>query len=123
MQFLYGLYDCECLKYRQLIKVIPKTTKETLSTKGIRREPIDLLLLNVKKTKYVTKLLYSLQIEGNCKNQRSSESEREKYVGETNTVNWKDIYTLPLKTVNYKFLNRIIPTNKYLYRCHSVIVI
>ena len=56
MQFLYGLYDCEFLNYRQLIKVIPETTKETLSTKGIRREPIDLLLLNVKKTKYVTKL-------------------------------------------------------------------
>ena len=98
MQFLYGLHDCEFLKYHQLIKVIPKTIKETLSTEGICREPID-LLLNVKKTKYVTKLLNSLQIKGNCKNKRSSESKWENDVAETNTVNWKDIYTLPLNTV------------------------
>ena len=40
-------------------------------------------------------------------------------------MNWKDIYTSPLTTVydaslktsQYKFLNIIIPTNKYLYRC------
>jgi len=66
MQFLYGLHDCEFLKYNQLIKTI----KDTLSTEDICREPIDLLLVNVKKTKYVTKLLYSLQIEGNCKKQK-----------------------------------------------------
>ena len=67
----------------------------------------------------------SLQIKGNCKNKRSSESKWENDVAETNTVNWKDIYTLPLTTVydaswktsQYKFLYRIIPTNKYLYRC------
>ena len=99
MQFLYGLHDCDVLKYHQLIKVIPKTIKETLSTEGMCREPIDLLLLNVKNTKYVTKLLYSLQIEVNCNNKRSSESKWENYVAETNTVNWKDIYTLPLTTV------------------------
>ena len=66
MQFLYGLHDCDFLKYHQLIKTI----KDTLSTEDICREPIDLLLVNVKKTKYVTKLLYSLQIEGNCKKQK-----------------------------------------------------
>ena len=40
-------------------------------------------------------------------------------------MDWKDIYTLPLTTVydaswktsQYKLLYRIIPTNKYIYRC------
>jgi len=60
--------------------VIPKIIKETLSTEGIRSKPIDLLLLNVKKTNYITKLMYTLRIEVNCKNKRSSESKLENYV-------------------------------------------
>ena len=60
--------------------MIPKIIKETLSTEGIRSKPIDLLLLNVKKTNYITKLMYSLRIKVNCKNKRSSESKLENYV-------------------------------------------
>ena len=73
---------------------------------------------------HVNKFLYQQQLQ---KDQITDIKHEYKWtnVFEENNLNWKDIYTIPIKTTidtklrdfQYKFITRILPTNTFLYKC------
>ena len=79
------------------------------------------LLQQLLKSKHVNSFLYNFQIENDTKSEIKSEK---KWETEFEVVNWKKVYTLPIKSTidsrlrnfQYKYLLRIIPTNKSLYK-------
>ena len=122
---LYQIPNADFLKYNALLSCIPNTWKlklkeETINTK---REENNLEL--ILKSKHVNRLLYSIQIKNTKTNEKKSE---QKWEEQFQNIKWKIVYTTYIRSTisskirnfQYKFLTRILPTNKWLYKCKLV---
>ena len=125
IQFLYQIPTADFLKYIQLLKSIPKNIKDKLASIDIRSQAHSNSLLdnviNSSKNK-TTNSLYKLYMNNRTSNFKHKEK-WETILGYP--LNWKKIYTMPfvatidtcIQAFQYKIINRIIPTNKYLFKC------
>jgi hypothetical protein len=71
------------------------------------------------------KIFYTLQIKNPAETSKA-QTERQNLLGEKE-FNWKQIFFMPyksttdstLRNVQYKYIQRIIATNKYLFKCNQ----
>ena len=120
---LYGIQPSAFLKYHQLLSSIPKTWKENLKTENIN--PVNESYLfddMMKKKTQIIRFLYSYQVKNlPTVNIKPHLKWNETFRNED--LKWNRIHLLPfistidakLRNFQYKYIMRIIPTNKLLY--------
>ena len=122
--FLYNIDDIQYLRYFNLISSIPLNIKMALMEKGITYTQHESLFEKLIKSKEPNKLLYDTQLKSKTKMDIKSETKWSSKI--KNKLNWSKIYTqtqkatidVKLRSFQYKFLMRILPTNKSLYQCN-----
>ena len=113
--------------YISLISSIPKEWKIKLRAESITPQIKETLLSKMLKSKQTNKFLYDYQLRKDDKIPIKSEKKWETIFNNIE-LNWNFIYTLPSKTTidtklrefQYKYIMRIVPTNKYLFKCKLV---
>lgn len=121
----YALPNGDFLKYLSLINSIPNTWK-----RNIRQENIDIpvgqpFINNLLKAIQPNKYVYSHILNKVINHEKRSEAKWNEMFTE-DSLNWSLIYTNTLRTTHdiklqnfqYKYLLRIIPTNKFLLKCN-----
>ena len=124
---LYGISENDFLKYYNIVSNIPKAWKNKLKTENhnILTEKINKALNAVTQQKgSVNKTLYNLQFKNATVNNIKAE---EKWAKEfpQQELNWPQFYLMSfnctidvkLRNFQYKYLMRILPNNKYLFKC------
>ena len=123
IQYLYQIPNGDYLRYLQLIKSIPLYMTNELKNIDISQPSVRTSLLeNIKTRKKITKFLYNKCITKNIQ----EVNHKEKWENLFNKpLDWKEIYKMPyiatidtcIQAFQYKLINRIIPTNTYLFKC------
>lgn len=122
IMLIFNVSSNDFLKYYSLLDSIPLRYVELLKQENIIYKD-DKLVCMVKQKQKINKTLYTMQlkpyieIKAQCKWKENLNLEQD--------ICWKNIYIIPWKTTTdtalrcfkYKLLNRIIPTNKYLFKC------
>ena len=124
IKYLYDIGEHNYLKYLTLINSIPTALKTKLRSENINQIPPEKLTDKLLKCKQTNKFLYSIQQRDILKPPSEVKWEH-LFPNLINDIPWKTIYMqtykitidTSLRSFNYKFLLRIIPTNKYLYKC------
>ena len=117
---LYGIQNNDFLKYIALIHCIPTSYKNKIESENINSPNNPKLVDELKQSKYQNKILCSLQLN--------------KPVNPLAEIKWKQLFPnfdnkkkgiyqqiykttidTSLRSFQYKFILRIIPTNKYLF--------
>ena len=120
---LYGLDNSQFLQYHRIINSIPHDWKTTFEEENIDEQNENNILINkIMRVKKVCSFLYKIQLD-KIKTDIKAHNKWEQIL-ETN-INWKVVHTLPfkctidtkLRVFQYKFIMRIIATNKFLFRC------
>ena len=118
---LYQIDENNFLLYTSIIHSIPNRWKNKLKTEQINPEREKSLLQNILKATQVNKYMYNHQLL----NQQTLDIKSEKkWEEEFGNINWKKVYMVPifssidtkLRNFQFKFLHRIIPTNKSLFK-------
>ena len=121
---IYGLNDGDFLKYYSVISSIPSNYKQNMNQHLITGTQNHNLLDKISVHKKPSQILYKIEIGSKKLEHRSSEF-KWKNLFEGKEIKWKQTYTgafeittdTKLRNFQYKFLMRLIPTNKYLYMC------
>ena len=122
----YNIDRNDFIKYHRLVSGIPKSWKQDIKHGNdfvILKEPLINKIISIRKP---CKLLYNIQInkiKQNVKAHAKWETMFENY-----EIDWGTIHTIPfkctidtkLRNFQYKFLMRVIPTNKFLFKCSKV---
>jgi hypothetical protein len=124
---LYNLPQQSFLYYISLISSIPKEWKIKLRAESITLQIKETLLSKMLKAKQTNKFLYDYQLRKDDKIPIKSEKKWETIFNNIE-LDWNFIYNLPFKTTidtklrefQYKYIMRIVPTNKYLFKCKLV---
>ena len=109
--------------YYTLIKRIPSHIKSIIkqnNTQNIRNQFLEKLTTKQKPNK----LLYRIQINNKI-NELPKFQIKWQSIFQEHELNWKDIFIMSYKTTiditlrnfQFKYLHRIIATNKYLFKC------
>ena len=127
MQYLYNINPQEFLNYYSLLSAIPNEYKTILQTQGINTctMPEKTFCNVIENSKQINKTLYSIQQKSQNTNDNSTEMKWKKQLNVNENTDWRIIYIIPFKSTidtylrnfQYKFLSRIIPTNKFLTKC------
>jgi len=127
MQYLYNINPQEFLNYFSLLSAIPKEYKTLLYTQGINALTMSEKTFGdvIENTKQINKTLYNIQQKTQITIDNSTEMKWKKQLNLKENTDWRIIYTIPLKSTidtylrnfQYKFLSRIVPTNKFLTKC------
>ena len=119
----FNLNNTEYLKYHKLIASIPTSWKVQIK----EEEEVELnqshLINKIKSVVKPCKMLYQIQMNKKDKPIKAHAKWEEKFQDEN--LDWKKIHMIPfnctidvkLRNFQYKFLMRIIATNKYLLQC------
>ena len=122
---LYNLNNSDFLKYHTLIRSIPNSWKLKLKDENIIDNPTNhSLLQQIQKLKSVNKFLYNKQL--NSIRKSLIIKPHIKWETEVGNINWKIVHTLPFQSLidtkirafQYKYVMRIVPNNKFLYKCN-----
>jgi hypothetical protein len=120
----YNIDNAEFLNYYKLIESISKDWKNKLKIETETENTVPSLLQNLLKQKSPNKFIYNVQAE-NIR-QELEIKPQVKWNNLFENLNWNEIYKIPfestidnkLRSFQYKYLMRIIPTNNYLYKCN-----
>ena len=121
--YIFNIPETDYLKYNSLKYNIPKEYKQLLLQTDSNQEIQTSILEKLLNSKQVNKTLYLHQL----RNKRYAFIKSEQKwtnVFENSDLNWSKIYTnvlsatidIKLRNFQYKFLHRIIPTNKLLFK-------
>lgn len=119
---MYNLDNADFLKYHSLVQSIPIPWKQKLKDESlIDNSVLQSLVQKIQKLKRV-KYLYNKQLK-NVQNSLIIKPHI-KLETEIGNINWKVVHTLPFKSLidtkirafQYKYLMRILPKNKFLYK-------
>ena len=122
---LYNLNENDNFFYNQVRSCIPTTWKHQLKLENINdaTQQNETLIQKLLKANRPNKILYNEQLKHQKHNKPKSQ---EKWENDLNNreINWKDVYTNmyystidnTLRHFQYKFIHRIIPTNKSLMK-------
>ena len=116
---MYQVDAGDFLLHTSILHSIPKEWKFVLKTENIVTDRKESLFNRLLKAKQVNSFLYNYQLENNIKSDIKSEK---KWETEFEGISWGKIYIIPIKSTidcrlrnfQYKYLLRIIPTNKTL---------
>ena len=128
LQNLYDISDKDFLKYYHIVNNIREDWKSLLKeenplTQEPNKQTKTLNLLNTKQNK-ITKFLYSVQLQTHDNSNKKSEM---KWTNEflDQNIDWDSAYLMAFRCTNdvklrnfqYKYLMRIVPNNRYLFKC------
>ncbi|KAH3884905.1 hypothetical protein DPMN_008891 [Dreissena polymorpha] len=121
--YLYGIPSNNFLKYYTLIKSIPIHIKSEINTNNTPCTQTTFVENILGRKNKTNKIFYKLQIKNPTENSKI-QNKWQVLFGE-NELNWKHIFTMPykatiestLRNFQYKYIHRIIATNKYLFKC------
>jgi hypothetical protein len=85
----------------------------------------DTLREKLQKVKKPNSFLYNIQMNNTEKENVSAENKWKQTIDDNTSVEWKNVYLMPfkatidtsLRSFQYKFVMRLIPTNTYLFTC------
>jgi len=127
LKYLYNIDSHEFLNFYSLISAIPNEYKSILYTQGINALtiPEKTFVDIIENSKQINKNLYNIKLQSHSKTDDSIERKWNSCLNLKENLNWRTIYTLPFKSTidtylrnfQFKFLSRIIPTNKFLTKC------
>ena len=108
-----------------MIHNIPISWKTNIKNENINSPKPTTILSQLIKTKHTNKYAHNLLQKNRIRPDKKSETKWTEQFDEEN-LNWETIFTTSLKTTKdiklqnftYKFLMRIIPTNKFVLKCH-----
>ena len=113
--------------YISVIHAIPRNWKKRIKEIGTKMEEVKIRhIILIKNLKKPGKYLYMKHIETLENQPNTAELKWEKLLNHSiDHTDWKKFYNLPLiatketyiKTLQFKILHRIVPTNKWLYMC------
>ena len=123
MVYIFNIPETDFLKYNSLKYSIPKKLKLLLNETNINQEARSSLLENMVNSKQVNKLFYTHQLKSKPLDTIKSEIKWNSLF-ENQDLDWNKIYTnvisatidIKLRAFQYKFLHRITPTNKLLFK-------
>ena len=123
MKHIYNIPDSDFLKYNSLKLNIPTDWKVKMQQANTNLENPTNMLEKLIKSKQINKLMYISQIN-NLSTHTIKAEEKWNTIFPNEELQWKTIYTtamntsidIKIKTFQYKFLHRIIPTNKLLMK-------
>ena len=122
---MYNLDNPEFLKYHRLIQSIPKLWKQKLKDEDFTDNSVQhSLLQQIQTLKSINKFLYNKQL--NTIHDSINIKPHIKWETEIDNINWKIVHTMPFKSLidtkirafQYKYLMRIVPNNRFLYKCN-----
>ena len=124
---LYDLPKHSFLLYRSVISSIPNDWKTKLKSEVPNIHRQETLLSRILKSKQTNKFLYEYQLRKDGKISSKPEQKWELFFADKQ-FDWKNIYMMPFKSTidtklrefQYKYIMRIIPTNKFLFKCNLV---
>ena len=124
-EIINNLPEGDFLNYLTLIHNIPNSWKTNIKNENINTPKPTTILSQLIKNKHTNKYAYTLLQKMKIRPDKKSETKWTEQFNNEN-INWKTIYTTSLKATkdiklqnfNYKFLMRIIPTNKFLLKCN-----
>jgi len=122
--YIFGIPSSNFLMYYTLIKSIPihiKTVINTNNPPNTKKTFIENIIAKKNKT---NKIFYALQIKNHAETSKA-QTKWQNLLGKTD-FNWKQIFVMPYKSTTdstlrnfqYKYIQRIIATNKYLFKCN-----
>ena len=127
LQNLYNISENDFLKYYNIVSNITKEWKNKLKDENynnVPKEASKALHIVTKQKGSINKSLYDLQLRYETLTTIKS---KEKWAKEfpNQELKWPQIYLMSfnctidvkLRNFNYKYLMRIIPNNKYLFKC------
>lgn len=122
---LYGIENKDFLQYYSLLSNIPQQWKNNIKLESQQIQPY-LLINNIMKIKKPNKYLYKKYLEKH--NTSIINKAEQKWNSEFENLDWKSIYITPFKSTiesklrvfQYKYVTRILPTNKFLHQIHLV---
>ena len=120
-----NLPEGDFLNYYTLIHNIPYSWKTNIKNENENTPKPTTILNQLMKTEHTNKYVYNLLQKNKIRPEKKSEVKWTEQFNEEN-LDWKLIYTtslqatkdIKLQNFNYKFLMRIIPTNRYLLKCN-----
>ncbi|KAH3883935.1 hypothetical protein DPMN_007905 [Dreissena polymorpha] len=121
--YIYGIPSNNFLKYYTLIKSIPIHIKSEINTNNTPCTQTTFVENILGRKNKTNTIFYTLQIKKPTENSKI-QNKWQVLFGE-NELNWKHIFTMPykatiestLRNFQYKYIHRIIATNKYLFKC------
>ena len=127
LQNIYGINTNDFLKYHQIITNIPERWKlllkgENAVEQGIDQRQTNIDIISLKHN--INKTLYSTQLKETSQERLKSEVKWTKDF-QNYDIDWELAYQMShrctidikLRNFQYKYLMRIIPNNKYLFKC------
>ena len=120
---LFNLSHTDVFRYIQIITAIPKTWKVRLKSEQICNQTDTNLVDDVLKTQKASRFLYCYQMINLKQKPITSQEKWNSIFG--NDINWGNVYlnavtsnrNPKIRNFQYKYLMRIVPTNKYLMKC------
>ena len=121
----FGINNINFLKYHKLIACIPKKWKEQIK-QGDLGEQEATLIKKIKSVQKPSQTFYRIQINRIAHKIKAHDKWEDEFADEE--INWMSVHNLAfnstidtkLRNFQYKFLMRIIPTNKFLLKCKKV---
>jgi hypothetical protein len=125
---LFNLDNRDFLEYYKIIKSIPPNYVRTLDQTIITGSRKNYILDKLKTSKTPNKFFYDILLRNRKTDPVKSENKWETILQNKN-IKWKKVYSNTFissidtifRNFQYKYLKRIIPTNKYLYTCNLCI--
>ncbi len=124
IKYLYDINNNDFMKFNTLITSIPTKykTEENIHDLDIN-QPDKTLSKAIIKTKYPNKFIYNIQLK-NEDNELIENKWNTNFI-DIDSTTWKKIHIVPhistidmsLRSFQYKFIMRIVPTNTYLFKC------
>ncbi|KAH3747606.1 hypothetical protein DPMN_182034 [Dreissena polymorpha] len=122
--YIYGIPSNNFLKYYTLIKSIPIHIKSEINTNNTPCTQTTFVENILGRKNKTNKIFYTtLQIKNPTENSKTQN--KWQVLFGVHELNWKHIFTMPykatiestLRNFQYKYIHRIIATNKYLFKC------
>lgn len=126
IKYLYDINTNDYLTYFQLLSCIPHEIKNKMNLETPENTTANTLKHKIMSSKTKpNKLLYSIQQKGEMNQHLQEKWIKHLHLNSINDIPWKSVYTkyiastndISLRSFQYKYINRIIPTNTFLYKC------
>lgn len=120
---LYHLHEQELMHYNQLISCLKSKFKHQLEVENMNDNMDVKLIYKFLRSNESNKYTYNIQMNNTKQYDNKSQNKWEQDLGEAN-INWKKVYQnifkatidTKLRNFQYKYITRIIPTNKKLLK-------
>ena len=121
---LYDIPNSDFLKYHSLKSCISRTIKIQMELEEIVYTPPSYFFERINQNTKLCRYVYQTLIKQKAPNKINAQDKWKTTLME-DSIDWKNMYMKPIKLTNetklrefqFKFLNRIVPNNSFLFKC------